>query len=117
MAVQPARHPKHYRTMDGFGVNTYRLVNAAGVGVLVKYHWKSQQGIASLTQAQADAIQATDLGHASKDLSEAIARGEYPRWELCVQIMSDDSTPNWTLTRSTTPRPGQRTSSPCVQSA
>ena len=89
----PRGIPKHYRTMDGFGVNTYRLVNAAGVGVLVKYHWKSQQGIASLTQAQADAIQATDLGHASKDLSEAIARGEYPRWELCVQIMSDDEHP------------------------
>ena len=89
----PRGIPQNYRTMDGFGVNTYRLVNAAGIGVLVKYHWKSQQGIASLTQAQADAIQATDLGHASKDIYEAIARGAYPRWELCVQIMSDDEHP------------------------
>ncbi len=89
----PRGIPKNYRTMDGFGVNTYRMVNAAGEGVLVKYHWKSQQGIESLTQEQAEAIQATDLGHASKDLYEAIERGEYPKWELCVQIMSDDEHP------------------------
>jgi len=55
--------------MDGFGVNTYRLVNAASEGVLVKFHWKTQQGLKSLNQAQAEAIQATDLGHASKDPS------------------------------------------------
>jgi len=61
--------------------------------VLVKYHWKTQQGIESLTQAQADAIQATELGHASKDIHEAIERGEYPQWELNVQIMSDDEHP------------------------
>ena len=74
--------------MDGFGVNTYRMVNAKGEGVLVKYHWKTQQGVESLTQAQADAIQATELGSASKDLYEAIERGDFPRWELNVQIMS-----------------------------
>jgi catalase len=61
--------------------------------VLVKYHWKTQQGIRSLTQAEADAIQAGELGHASKDLYEAIESGDHPRWELCVQIMSDDEHP------------------------
>jgi catalase len=66
------------------------MVNAAGEAVLVKYHWKSQQGIESLTQEQADQIQATELGSASKDAYEAIERGEFPKWELCVQIMSDD---------------------------
>jgi catalase len=89
----PRGIPKNYRTQDGFGVNTYRMVNANGEGVLVKYHWKSQQGIESLTQEQAEAIQAKDLGHASKDLFEAIDRGEYPKWELNVQIMSDDEHP------------------------
>jgi catalase len=69
------------------------MVNARGEGVLVKYHWKSQQGVRSLTQAQADAIQATELGSASNDLHEAIERGEYPRWELSVQIMSDSKHP------------------------
>ena len=48
----PRGIPKNYRTQDGFGVNTYKMVNANGEGVLVKYHWKSQQGIESLTQAQ-----------------------------------------------------------------
>ncbi len=87
----PRGIPKDYRHMDGFGVNTYRMVNGAGEGVIVKFHWKTQQGIESLTQAQADAIQATDLGSASRDLYEAIERGEFPRWELNVQIMSDDA--------------------------
>jgi catalase len=89
----PRGIPKDYRHMDGFGVNTYRMVNAAGEGVLVKYHWKTQQGIESLTQAQADAIQATELGSASKDLFGAIERGDFPRWELNVQIMSDGEHP------------------------
>ena len=89
----PRGIPADYRHMDGFGVNTYRLVNAASEGVLVKFHWKTQQGLKSLTQARAEAIQATDLGHASKDLYEAIERGDYPGWELCVQIMSDDEHP------------------------
>ena len=83
----PRGIPKDYRHMDGFGVNTYRMVNATGEAVLVKYHWKTQQGVESLTQAQADAIQATELGSASKDLFEAIERGDFPRWELNVQIM------------------------------
>ena len=89
----PRGIPKNYRTQEGFGVNTYRMVNAAGEAVLVKYHWKSQQGIESLTQEQAAAIQANELGHASRDLYEAIEAGDYPRWELNVQIMSDDEHP------------------------
>jgi len=89
----PRGIPANYRQQEGFGVNTYRMVNAAGEGVLVKYHWKSQQGIESLTQEQANAIQATELGSASKDLYEAIEAGNYPKWELNVQIMSDDEHP------------------------
>ena len=89
----PRGIPANYREQDGFGVNTYRMVNAAGEGVLVKYHWKSQQGIRSLTAAQAAEIQATELGSATKDLYDAIGRGDYPKWELNVQIMSDDEHP------------------------
>ena len=89
----PRGIPQDYRHMDGFGVNTYKMVNAAGEAVLVKYHWKTKQGIKSLTQAQASEIQATELGHASKDLFEAIERGDYPEWELCVQIMEDGEHP------------------------
>lgn len=86
----PRGIPASYRTQQGFGVNTYKWVNAAGESVLVKYHWMPKQGVASLTQADADAIQAQDLGHHTKDLYGAIARGDYPEWELLVQVMSDD---------------------------
>ena len=89
----PRGIPADYRHQDGFGVNTYRWVNAKGEGVLVKYHWKTKQGIKSLTQAQADEIQATNFNHATQDLYEAIERGDFPEWELCVQIMSDDEHP------------------------
>ncbi|MBA2296675.1 MAG: catalase, partial [Actinobacteria bacterium] len=89
----PRGIPKSYRHMDGFGVNTYRMVNAAGEAVLVKYHWKTQQGIESLTQEQANEIQATELGSASRDIFAAIEQGEYPQWELNAQIMSDDEHP------------------------
>jgi catalase len=89
----PRGIPANYRQQDGFGVNTYRMVNAAGEGVLVKYHWRSQQGVESLTAAQASEIQATELGSHSKDLYEAIEAGNYPKWELSVQIMSDDEHP------------------------
>ncbi|MGI8963959.1 MAG: catalase [Thermomicrobiales bacterium] len=89
----PRGIPANYRQQDGFGVNTYRMVTTSGEGVLVKYHWKSQQGIESLTQEQAEAIQATELGSATKNLFEAIESGNYPKWELNVQIMSDDDHP------------------------
>ncbi|MGI8484473.1 MAG: catalase, partial [Thermomicrobiales bacterium] len=89
----PRGIPANYRQQDGFGVNTYRMVNTANEGVLVKYHWKSQQGIESLTAAQAAEIQATEMGSHSKDLFAAIEAGNYPKWELNVQIMSDDEHP------------------------
>ena len=89
----PRGIPASYRNQDGFGVNTYKMINSAGEGVLVKYHWKTKQGIRSLTQAEADAIQTTDLGSATSDLYAAIERGDCPEWELCVQIMADGEHP------------------------
>ena len=89
----PRGIPADYRHQEGFGVNTYKWVNAEGVGVLVKYHWKPKQGVKSLTQAQANEIQATNFNHATQDLYEAIERGDYPEWELCVQIMEDGDHP------------------------
>jgi catalase len=89
----PRGIPSDYRHMQGFGVNTYKMINADGETVLVKYHFQPKQGVRALTQEQADGIQATDLGHATKDLMDAIDRGDYPEWELQVQIMSDDEHP------------------------
>ncbi len=89
----PRGIPANYRTQQGFGVNTYKWVNAEGETHLVKYHWIPKAGVASLTEADAAAIQANDLGHASKDLYEHIERGDFPEWELRVQVMSDDEHP------------------------
>ncbi len=85
--------PANYRQMQGSGVNTYKWVNAAGEAVLVKYHWEPLQGIKNLTQKEAQAIQGKNFNHATQDLFEAIKDGNYPEWELCVQIMSDDEHP------------------------
>lgn len=85
--------PANYRFMEGSGVNTYKWVNADGIGHLVKYHWRPVQGLKFLTQAQAEEIQAKNFNHATQDLYEAIERGDYPEWEFCVQIMSDDEHP------------------------
>jgi catalase len=89
----PRGIPADYRHMQGFGVNTYRWENAEGETKLVKYHWMPRQGVASMTEEDAAAVQAQDLGHASKDLYEAIERGDYPEWDLLVQMMDDHDHP------------------------
>jgi len=85
--------PSDYRHMEGSGVNTYKLVNDDGVAVLVKFHWQPKQGVRNLTSAQAAEIQGRDTSHATRDLYDAIERGEYPEWEFCVQIMADGPHP------------------------
>src|SRR5215217_6108159 len=91
--MSPWGIPANYRQMQGSGVNTYKWVNADGVGVLVKYHWVPKQGVRNLTQKEAEEIQGKNFNHATQDLYDAIERGEFPEWELCVQIMSDDEHP------------------------
>jgi catalase len=89
----PRGIPASYRHMEGFGVNTYKLVNAAGETVLVKYHFHPRQGVASLTAEEAAKVQGQDLGSASKDLYDAIERGDFPQWDMYVQVMADDDHP------------------------
>jgi catalase len=89
----PRGIPASYRTMQGFGVNTYKWVNEAGETLLVKYHWIPKQGVKSWTETDAAAQQGKELGVHTKDLYEAIERGEFPEWELQVQTMSDDDHP------------------------
>ncbi|MBA3887116.1 MAG: catalase, partial [Acidobacteria bacterium] len=89
----PRGIPAGYRFMEGFGVNTYKMVNAGGDTVLVKYHFHPRSGLASLTQAEADKVQGKDLGSASKDLFDAIERGDFPQWDLYVQVMEDHEHP------------------------
>ena len=89
----PRGIPACYRTMEGFGVNTYKMVNAQGGTVLVKYHFHPRCGVVSLTAEEAAKVQGQDLGSASKDLYEAIERAEYPQWDVFVQIMEDHEHP------------------------
>lgn len=89
----PRGIPADYRHMQGFGVNTYKWVNERGDTVLVKYHWLPKQGVKSMTEEDAARIQAHDLGHATRDLYDSIGRGDFPEWELVVQMMSDDEHP------------------------
>ena len=85
--------PANYRQMQGSGVNTYKWVNSDGQGVLVKYHWEPKLGIKNLTQSQAEQVQGKNFNHATQDLYDAIRDGNFPEWEFCVQIMSDDDHP------------------------
>lgn len=82
--------PKSYRHMHGFGSHTYSLINADKERVWVKYHWRCQQGIETLTDEEAAKIVGFDRESNQRDLFEAIARKEYPRWELHIQLMTEE---------------------------
>lgn len=79
--------PANYREMEGFGVHAFKWVNAEGKVTYVKYHWKPLQGVRSLSAEEASEIQKRDFNHATKDLFEYIAKGDYPEWDLHVQMM------------------------------
>jgi len=93
LVFSPRGVPASYRTQQGFGVNTYKWVNAEGETLLVKYHWHPEQGVKSWTSADAAAVQAQDLGPHTRDLYAAIDAGDFPEWELLVQTMSDEEHP------------------------
>jgi catalase len=82
--------PRSYRFMDGNGVHAYKLVNTAGQVTYVKFHWNSLQGEKNLSAAEAEKIQAKDFNHASRDLIEAINRGDYPQWDLYIQTLKPE---------------------------
>ena len=79
--------PKSYRQMHGFGSHTFKWVNAAGKACWVKYHFKTETGIANLTSDEAAAIAAKDPDHATRDLFEHIKAGGIAAWKAFVQVM------------------------------
>lgn len=81
--------PASYRHMHGFGSHTFSLINANNERFWVKFHFKTQQGIKNLTDAEAEAIIAKDRESHQRDLYESIERGDYPRWTLYFQIMPE----------------------------
>ncbi|RZL63329.1 MAG: catalase [Variovorax sp.] len=82
--------PRSYRMMQGFGVHTFRLVNEAGESVLVKFHWQPKLGTHSLVWEEAVKISGADPDFHRRDLWEAIEAGEYPEWELGLQIFTEE---------------------------
>jgi catalase len=82
--------PASYRHVNGYGSHTYSMDNAQGERVWVKFHFKTQQGIRNLSEAEAGALIASDRESHQKDLYEAIERGEYPRWTMNIQVMTEE---------------------------
>lgn len=81
--------PQSYRHVNGYGSHTYSLWNDAGERHWVKFHFKTQQGIRTWTNREANEVIAEDRESAQRDLYEAIERGDFPRWTVQVQIMPE----------------------------
>ena len=82
--------PDGYRHMHGFGSHTYSLINAGGERHWVKWHYKTAQGIKNLAPADAARIAGTDPDYAQRDLFDAIERGDFPKWRVCMQVMTEE---------------------------
>ncbi|HEU5110381.1 MAG TPA: catalase, partial [Micromonosporaceae bacterium] len=82
--------PSSWRHMNGYGSHTYLWQNAAGEKFWVKYHFKTDQGIGFLTQADADRMVGEDIDHHIRDLYDTIKVGDHPSWTLYVQVMPHD---------------------------
>jgi catalase len=81
--------PRSYRMMEGFGIHTFRLVNAAGKSRFVKFHWKPLLGVHSVAWDEAQLISGRDADFHRRDLWEAIENGDFPEWELGLQIVEE----------------------------
>lgn len=79
--------PASYREMRGSSVHAFKWINEAGKTVYVKLRWQPKAGIVNLTTEQASQIQAKEFNHATRDLHEAIEAGDYPEWDLYVQVL------------------------------
>lgn len=82
--------PFSYRHMDGFSSHTYSMIDKDNKRVWVKFHFKTQQGIKNFTGPEADAMRTTDMDHSQRDLVDAIDRGDFPRWSLKIQVMTEE---------------------------
>jgi catalase len=81
--------PRSYRMMEGFGVHTFRLVDAEGATTLAKFHWKPKLGVHSLVWEEAQLIGGVDPDFHRRDLADAIEAGALPQWELGIQVFPD----------------------------
>src|SRR6201992_187634 len=82
--------PRTFRHMHGFGSHTYSMINALNQRVWVKFHFRTQQGIQNLTDAESAALVGGDRESHGRDLMTAIDSGNFPRWTLSIQVMTED---------------------------
>lgn len=82
--------PRSFRFMEGFGVHTFRLINAEGRSTFVKFHWKPKLGLQSVVWNEAVKINGADPDFHRRDLWDAIQMGDYPEWELGLQLFDED---------------------------
>ena len=82
--------PRSFRFMEGFGVHTFRFVNAAGKSTFVKFHWKPKLGLQSVVWNEAVKINGADPDFHRRDLWDAIQSSDYPEWELGLQLFDED---------------------------
>lgn len=81
--------PRSFRMMEGFGVHSFRFVNAKGEGTFVKFHWKPKLGIHGLAWEEAQLLGGLDPDYHRRDLFESIENGDFPEWELGVQLVPE----------------------------
>jgi catalase len=81
--------PRSLRMIEGFGIHTFRLLNADGKSTFVKFHWKPKLGLQSTIWDEAVKIAGADPDYHRRDLHESIARGDYPEWELGLQLFDE----------------------------
>lgn len=87
--------PRNLRSIQGFGVHTFRLINAQGKSHFVKFHWTPKQGLSALVWDEAQKLAGKDPDFHRRDLYEAIENGVYPEWELGVQIVEEEDEMNF----------------------
>ena len=80
--------------MNGYGSHTFSLINKDNKRVWVKFHFKTQQGIENLTNEEAGAIIAKDRESHQRDLYDAIEKGNFPKWAMKIQVMTEDQAKN-----------------------
>jgi len=83
--------PLSYRHTNGYGSHTYSFINAAGGRFWVKFHFKTQQGIKTMTNREGEQVIAKDRESSQKDLYEAIEKGDFPKWDLKIQVMAEEA--------------------------
>lgn len=86
--------PMSYRHMHGYGSHTYSLINEENERTWVKYHWRTRQGIKNITDSEAAELVGKDRESHQRDLFESIEKGDFPKWDLHIQVMTEEEAKN-----------------------